>query len=169
MTIKAQLLVEHSKTNAVLIADFIGTNSVSVGVLVNCFLSKEYKVSQRASMVIAIIGDREPKLLSVHIKAFVDALTNPNEKDAVIRIIVRFFQFHDLPDQFKGIVLERCYQILKDSTQATAIRAFALGTIYNISKDYISLKEELKLVLEDLYTAGSSGLENRRKKTIRLL
>jgi hypothetical protein len=58
---------------------------------------------------------------------------------------------------------------LKDSEQAIAIRAFAMGVIYSISKEYDELKNELKLVLEDLYTVGSSGLENRRKNILKLL
>lgn len=169
MNIKEQLLVEHSKSNAQLITDYIGTNINRVEELVFCFLSKEYRVSQRSAMVISRIGDHTPELLAPHIDKLVNAFIDPKEKDSVIRSIVRFFQFYTLPEEYQGVVLDRCYILLKDSEQAIAIRAFAMGVIYSISKEYDELKNELKLVLEDLYTVGSSGLENRRKNILKLL
>lgn len=169
MNISEQLLVEHSKSNAQFIVDYIGTNKSRVEDLVNCFLSKEYRVSQRSAMVLSKVGDLYPELLGIHIEKLVNAFVDLKEKDSVIRSIVRFFQFYDLPEEFQGVVLDRCYELLKDSEQAIAIRAFSMGVIYRISKDYDELKNELKLVLEDLYTEGSSGLESRRKNILKLL
>lgn len=169
MHIRTQLLVEHSKSNAEIISNYIGANERRVEELVKCFLSKEYRVSQRSAMVVSILANKHPELLSIHLEQLVNAFNNPKEKDAVIRVVVRFFQFYDLPEKYEGIVLERCYQLLKDGEQAIAIRAFAMGVIYKISQPYEELKTELKLVLEDLYTGGSSGLENRRKNILKLL
>ena len=169
MDIKEQLLFEHSKSNAQLISDYIGTNKSRIEELVSCFLSKEYRVSQRSAMVITRIGDIDAELLAPHIDQLVNAFINPKEKDSVVRSIVRFFQFYDLPEEFQGVVLNRCYELLKDSEQAIAIRAFSMGVIYQISKEYEELKTELKLVLEDLYTVGSAGLENRRRNILKLL
>ena len=169
MIIKEQLLFEHSKSNAELITNYIGTDRNRVEELISCFLSKEYRVSQRSAMVITRIGDDHPELLTPHIEELINTFIDPTEKDSVIRSLVRFFQFYNLPEEYQSVVLDRCYALLKDSEQAIAIRAFSIGVIYRISKEYEELKNELKLVLEDLYTVGSSGLENRRKNILKLL
>ncbi len=169
MIIQEQLLVEHSKTNCILITDYIGSNTKRVEELVSCFISKEYRISQRAAMVVSRIGDKTPELLEPYLEKIVSIFLNKEEKDSVIRCVVRFFQFYDLPECYQGVVLERSYELLNNSEQAIAIRAFSMGVIYKISKDYLELKNELKIVLEGLYTKGSSGLENRRKNILKLL
>lgn len=169
MNIREQLLFEHSKANAQIIANYIGTNTDRVAVLISCFLSKEYRVSQRSSMVLSIIGDKNPELLTVHIGELISALTDKSEKVAVVRCIVRFFQFYDLPESYQGVVLEHCYFLLKNNEEPVAIRAFSIGVIYRISKEYEELKNELKLVLQDLYTGDSTGLENRKNNILKLL
>lgn len=169
MNIREQLLLEHSKSNAEFITAYIGIDKNRVEELVNCFLSNEYRVSQRSAMVISRLGDIKPDLLTIHIERLVNCFIKKGEKDSVIRALVRFFQFYDLPEEIQGVVLNQCYVLLLDTKQAIAIRAFSIGVIYRISKDYEELRKELKLVLEDLNTGDSSGLENRRINILKKL
>lgn len=169
MDIRTQLLEEHSKENSKLIAKYIGENKSRVEELLNLFLGEEYRVTQRSSMVFAIISDKYPDLLAPHIERLVGVLCNKETIESVLRVTVRFFQFYKIPEAFEGVVLERCYELLKDLEKGVAIRAFSIAIIYNISEPYSELKNELKLVLEDLYTEGSPGLEGRRRTYLKKL
>ncbi len=86
-----------------------------------------------------------------------------------MRSTVRFFQFYKIPEEFEGVVLERCYELLKNTEKGVAIRAFSIAVIYNISAPYDELKNELKLVLEDLDTEGSPGLFGRKRNYLKKL
>jgi len=163
MDIRAQLLKEHSKANSVLIANYIGEDKNRVEELLNLFLANEYRVTQRSSMVFSIISDKHPELLAPYIALLVQTVCNTSTSEAVLRSSVRFFQFYKITEEYQGLLLERCYQLLKNAEKGVAIRAFSIAILYNISEPYEELTNELKLTLEDLYTEGLPGLSGRRK------
>ncbi len=169
MNIKEQLLVEHSKKNARLIADYIKSDYNRFSEFIDCFLSDEYRVSQRSAMVLTILTDEVPQYLDKYIRSFVNVLLNKETKVASKRVIIRFFQDYDLPEEFQGLVLDRCYQLIKDPKETVAVKAFSIGALYRISKHYKELKDELKLVLQDLNTEESAGLRSRKNNVLKLL
>ncbi len=169
MNIRTQLLKEHSKNNSKIIAEYIGENKQKVEELVELFLSNEYRVSQRSSMVFSLISDKYPDSLTPYIGRLVGVLCNKETVESVLRVTVRFFQFYKIPEELEGIVLERCYELLKDIEKGVAIRSFSIAVIYNISEPYSELKKELKLVLEDLFVEDSPGLKSRRNAYLKRL
>ncbi len=169
MDIREQLLFEFSKSNAELIVRKIGQDETKIGELVLLFLGSDKKLALRASMVLARIMDKRPYLMESYIDQFVKVFVEKDTAVAVIRMIARFFQSYALPEEYQGVVLDRSYELLINSEQPIAVRAFAMGTIVNISKEYDELKAEFKLVLEDLYTEGAKGLENKRRNILKTL
>lgn len=169
MNIEEQLLIEFSKSNAEYIANSIRKETSKVDELVKLFLSDDKKIALRASMVLARIMDKYPNLMLPHINDFVKAYLNKDTLVAVVRMIARFFQSYSLPEELQSAVLDRSYELMINSENPIAVRAFAMGTIENISLPYQELRHEFKIVLEDLYTEEARGLENKRKNTLKLL
>ncbi|MCT4579783.1 MAG: hypothetical protein N4A35_00070 [Flavobacteriales bacterium] len=169
MDVREQLLFEFSKSNAELIVRKIGQDQVKIEELVQLFLGSDQKLALRASMVLARIMDQRPYLMEDYIDQFVKVFLEKDTAVAVVRMIARFFQSYTLPEEYQGVVLDRSYELLINSDQPIAVRAFAMGTIEKISKEYEDLKSEFKLVLEDLYTEGARGLENKRRNILKTL
>lgn len=169
MNIEEQLLIEFSKSNAEYIASSVQKDLSKVRELVNLFLSDDKKIALRASMVLARIMDKHPYLMIPYIADFVQTYLDKTTAVAVVRMLARFFQSYTLPEESQGLVLDRSYELMIDSENPIAVRAFAMGTIEHISIPFEELRNEFKLILEDLYTEGARGLENKRKNTLKLL
>jgi len=168
MDIKAELLAEHSKTQAQRITDYIGNSQKRFDELMRLFLEEEYRVTQRAAWVVQFAAEAHPKLLKKHLKKVVENLNNP-VNDAVKRNTLRILQFWDLPENLQGIAAEICFGFLDDPKEAVAIRVFSMTVLYNICVKEPELANELRLVIEDHLPHGTAGFKSRGKKTLKAL
>lgn len=169
MDIKAQLLTEHSKTNADLIRNWIGNDCERFTILVQLFLENEYRVSQRAAMVLGHLYDAHPEMIAPFLPKIIKHLRKPDIHDAVKRNIVRILQTIDLPKKHHGQVADICFNYLADPNTAVAIRAFSMTVLWNICLKVPELMPELKATIEDWLEHGTKGFESRGKQILRLI
>ena len=91
MTLKEEILKEHSKAQAEYLAKKIGPDQKAFDELVALFLHDEYRVTQRAAWVFRLCLDAYPWLLEKHLKSIIENLQNPVH-DAVKRNTLRILQ-----------------------------------------------------------------------------
>lgn len=165
MDIKAQLLITHSKDNSEKIVKFIGNDPSRFKQLVDLFLDKEYRVSQRAAMVLGKCTDIYPELIHPHLKKIILNLKNPIS-DAVKRNTVRTLQDVYIPKELLGEATDILFRIMMEKNEPIAVRVFTMTVLSNICERIPELSNELKLIIEDQLPYGSAGFKSRAKKTI---
>lgn len=169
MDIKTQLLAEHSRSNADLIKEWIGTDKERFTILVQLFLENEYRVSQRAAMVLGHIHDVHPQLLQPFLPQIIKHLRHENIHDAVKRNIVRILQNVDLPGEYHGELADICFTYLEDPNVAVAIRVFSMTVLWNICQQVPELMPELRATIEDWIDYSSTGFKSRGRKVLKMI
>jgi len=167
MDMKAQLLAEHSKANANLIREWVGTNEERFTILIDLFLENEYRVSQRAAMVLGHIHDSYPFLLQPFLTQIIKHLRKPDIHDAVRRNIVRILQNVEIPKKHHGELADVCFTYLEDPNVAVAIRVFSMSVLWNICQEVPELMPELRATIEDWLDYSSTGFKSRGKKVLK--
>ena len=65
-------------------------------------------------------------------------------------------------------MLDKCYSYIKNAGEAIAVRAFAMTVVFNISKPYPELLNELKSVLIHVnHPDESPGVKSKVKNTLK--
>jgi hypothetical protein len=164
MKIRDKLLTEHSKANALKIADYIGDETAKFGELMNIFFNEEYRLSQRAAYVFMISVDRHPSLIKPYMNKLLSQLSRKDIHNSVRRNIVRALQFVEIPKKLEGRIFSICVDLMEDIREPIAIRAFALTVATKIGKNEPDLINELCLIVDAYMRDPSPGLQVRIKK-----
>ena len=169
MDFKSQLLKEHSKANAVHIANTVGRDPLLFAELIELMYDSEYRIAQRAAHAVSHCADRYQELIVPHIDKMVNHLdTKP--KVAIRRNIVRILQKHSIPESLQGKLVNHCFDYLVDAKETIAVKAFAMTILTNMAKTYPELGAEVSLVINDLLEHNPTpGIRARGKKLLKQL
>ncbi len=169
MKIKEELLAEIRVFKAPELAKQI-LKSHQITELIKLALEKDPLLSSRAMWVLSHCSDIDPSCVKPYYSTFILNLKNKPLHDGVIRGTLRLFQEQDVPTKHQSFMIDKCYEYVKNPSEAIAIRSFAITVIYQISKPYPELLHELKLLLTHLSTNDSSpGMKSKLKKTLGLI
>jgi len=167
MDIKAALLQEHSKAQALRIAAYIGSNPERFRILMTLFLQGEYRVTQRAASVLSSCAENHPTLVPSYLSDLISNLERP-VSDAVKRNTLRLLQDISVPPELQGSLAHICFNYLM-GTEAVAIKAFAMTVLANLAKVEPDLANELKIIIQDQSPHASPGFSARARKILRKL
>lgn len=167
MDIRETLLEEHSKRQALLIAEWVGNQPDRFAELIRLMLEDEYRVAQRAAWVVTHCLNQYPQLIGPHLEAMVYNLRNSQQHDAIRRNTLRALQYVDIPENLWGEVADISFELLIDPNEPVAIRVFAMTVIWNICQHVPELAQELKLIIEDQWDHATAGFRSRGKKILR--
>lgn len=136
--------------------------------LLTLALDKDVLLSSRAMWVLGHCSDIDYiRIKPFHIK-LINNLKNKNLHNGVIRNTLRLFQKYSVPKKLESFLLDKCFEYVKNPSQAIAIRVFAMTVIFNISKSYPELLNELLIVLNHLrLTENGPGIISRVNNTIK--
>jgi hypothetical protein len=168
MGLREDLLREFSKTHTVAIARKIGANQEDFDELIKLFLGKEYRVTQRAAWVVSHCADEHPWLIEKHIEPMILNLEKP-VNDAVKRNTLRVLRYVEIPEDLMGIAADICFKYLLSGKEPVAVKVHAMDVLFNITRKFPELKEELKLAIEDQMPFGSAGFRSRGGKILKSL
>ncbi len=170
MDIKKAILKEHSKAMCFKIRDYIGTNEKRFEELMQAFFSPEQIESQRAAWIVWHCFKNNNFLIEPYIEKMILNLEKPIHV-AVKRNTVRILEDTDIPDHLLGIAATNCFDLLSNSSETIAVKAFSMTVLYNISKREPDLKNELKALIEkELQQPNpSKGLISRGTKILKKL
>lgn len=167
MDLKAAILKEHSKPQALLIRDYIGDNQVLFDELMTHFFSNEYRVTQRAAWVMTHCTEKRPHLINPHLEKMINNLKDKNIHVAVKRNTVRLLQNVAIPEDLMGTVADCCFNFLANPNEAVAVRIFSMSILYDLCKKEPDLANELKIIIEEFMPHGTAGFRSRGKKTLK--
>lgn len=167
MALKDLLMEEFSKVQKDRIVRYVGKDKKRFDELMKLFLTGEYRVTQRAGWPLTYCAQIHPEFLSSHYKKLMDKLDEPGQNDAVIRNVVRMFQFVEIPELYHGRLMDRCFQLIADHDVAVAIKAFSLTVIENLTKLYPEIQSELRLIIEERAPHETAAFTSRAKKILK--
>ena len=171
MNIREALLKEknHNKAQALKITAYACSTPEYFKELMQCFLSNEYRLAQRAAWSVSWAAAQTPELIKPYIKNLVEVLQRKNVHDAVIRNSVRILQQIEIPEALHGELMNSCFELIESPSTPVAIKAFSLTTLYNLSKHYPEIKNELKLIIEANLNNETAAFKSRGKAILKKL
>jgi hypothetical protein len=171
MNIRDELLKEknHTKTQALKISVYACSSPKHFKELMQCFLSNEYRLAQRAAWSVSWSAKTIPELINPYIKDIVAQLPRSDVHDAVIRNSVKILQEIEIPEAFHGELMNCCFAFIESPLTPVAIKAFSLTTLYNLSKLYPGIKNELKLIIEERWNNETAAFKSRASKILKEL
>lgn len=167
MNISETLRQGHSKALTNQIVEYVGTHPSRLQELMDCFLSNEMRISQRASWAIGWIGEQKPELFAPYHLHLLAALRQEQPHKAIRRNTMRIYQFIDIPDDIESELYDLGISFIMDIQEATAVKAFSLRVCERIVERYPELAHEVIVVIDEFYNFWSSGLQNRARKFLK--
>ncbi|MBC7861347.1 MAG: hypothetical protein IAF38_00150 [Bacteroidia bacterium] len=168
MNLREQILKEHSKRNTAKITKYVGEDPERFKALMRLFFNDEYRVVQRAAWAVGNIGVDHKYLVKPYLKKMTDYLQKPPH-DAVKRNVLRIFQFIEIPKNLQGRLVDICFKFLLSKDEPIAIKVFSMTVLANISKKNPDLKNEIKMVIEEMLPFAGPGIRARGKRTLKEL
>lgn len=156
----------HFKTHALAITEFAVSSEENFKELIDCFLSKDIRVAQRAAWSVSWAAQKKPEIVQPYIGILVDQLKRKDVHNAVIRNSLRILEDLTIPEKFHGEVMDACFQFLQNRETAIAIKAFALTVLFNLSKIYPEIKNELRILIEENMDYETAAYRSRGKKIL---
>lgn len=166
MIIREELEQEHSKEQALKIATYACSSKKNFKELMNCFMSDEYRIAQRAAWSVSWAAQKKPAMIVPYIKDLVVQMQRKDVHDAVVRNSVRILEAVEIPESFHGDVMNACFEFVTSNTTPVAVKAFALTTLFNLSKKYPEIKPELKLIIEESWDMETAAFRSRGRKIL---
>jgi hypothetical protein len=167
MNIREEIAREHSRAQALRIANYACSSAKNFKELMRCFMDDEYRLSQRAAWSVSWAAKKKPEMVMPHLKEIVAQLHKKGVHDSVKRNAVRVLEDIDIPESLQGEVMNACFGFIEDPSTAAAIKAFSLTTLFNLSKHYPEIKPELKLIIEERWDTETAAFRSRGKKILK--
>ncbi|MBE9460522.1 hypothetical protein ACFP1I_02570 [Dyadobacter subterraneus] len=168
MNIREELLKQqiHFKKHALKITEFAVSSDKNFKELIKCFLSNDIRVAQRAAWSVSWAAQKKPEIVQPYIRVLVDQLKRNDVHNAVIRNSLRILEDLIIPEEFHGEVMDACFHFLQKRETAIAIKAFALTVLFNLSKIYPEIKNELRIIIEENMEYETAAYRSRGKKIL---
>ncbi|AWV98669.1 hypothetical protein [Arcticibacterium luteifluviistationis] len=171
MNIRGTLLRDRSKATCARIVAYIGHDADRCQEWADCFFSDDIVLSQKAAWVLHFITDETPEIVKVYQEDFLEKLKEPDLHDAVVRAICRHWGDYGYTEVIEGKVYDLCLNYLQDKS-SIGIKAHAMYACQRLVKKYPELKQEFKLVLEEMllkYGEESPAIRSRSTKILKRL
>ncbi len=169
MDLRETIQAEHSKTNCNRITKWIGDNQQRFDELFYLFLHDESLVVQRAAWPLSYAVEAHPQLIKKHLGKLIIRLKKPKIHVAVKRNTTRLLQHIIIPKRFHGEIMNLCFDYINSQDEAIAVKAFSLGVLQNLSKQYPDIKQELKTIIESRWDYETAAFRSRAKKILKEL
>jgi hypothetical protein len=166
MDIREALLKEHSKSQCKKIVDYIGADTKRFAELMTLFFEGEYRVTQRAAWPLSYCIEKNPLLIQPYFGRLFDMLQKPGVHNAVIRNIIRLLQYIEIPKRYHGKIMTICFEYITSENIPAAVKAFSLTVLHNLSRQYMEIQWELKLIIEERWDKETPAYRSRAKKIL---
>ena len=168
MNIREELLKYQvqSRENALRIASFAASAESDFKELINCFLSDDRRLAQRAAWCVSWSAGKKPEMIQPYLHSLVNQLGRTDVHDAVIRNSLRILKDADIPEEHHGKILSACFDYIQKRETPVAVKAFSLHILYNFIKIYPDIKNELKLIILENIDYETAAYKSIGKKIL---
>ncbi len=161
--------ITYVRTDAQKIVRWVGDNEKRFAELMNMFFSADDRTALRCIWIISMCAEEHPAIIRPWLSKLVKLAGKKDVHDSVKRNIIRTLQFVNIPRSLQGRVANLCFGFLQDVKELPAVRAFSMTVLANIAEQEPDLKQEIKLVIEQMLPYGSAGILSRGRKVLKRL
>ena len=136
--------------------------------LLKLAIDKDSILSNRAMWILWHCSVIDYKRVEPFLNKLITHLNNKAIPSGVVRCFLALFQENPVPEKHHSFILDKCYSYITNSTEAIAVRAFAMTVAFNVSKNYTELLQELEATLLHLSVEEeSAAIRARTKNTLK--
>ncbi len=143
------------------------SNADKLTEIIELFNHNNQHISNYAGWIISYIGEENPELLKKHLPLIIQKLESKENSQAMVRNIFRTLQFVEIPKKQEGFVLTKGFEFLNNNNSSIAVKVFSMSVLFNFSKKYPEIQNELKLSLENQMEHASAGFKCRATKILK--
>jgi len=169
MDIKEALFAEHSKQQAITVANYACQSKDNMQQLINCLLSDDTIVAQRAAWSIGWSVKINVASLLPFIDLLIPLIERKDVHDALIRNVMIFLESIEIPEKYHGIVMNACFNFIESPATPPAIKAYSMTTVYNLSRLYPEILQELKAIIENNWENETPAFKSRGKRILKAI
>lgn len=166
MNLELQILKEHSKRNTVKIARWIGEDAERFALLMQIFLTGEYRLVQRSAWILSACVEQHPMLIRPWLKMLLARIEDATVHNAVRRNGLRILQFVSIPRSLQGRVVNLCFNQLHMPESPIAVKVFAMTVLRNIALQEPELKREVIYTIQEIMPYSAGGIAARGKRVL---
>jgi len=166
MNLHQIIMAEHSRAQAVMIADLVIQKPALFDELLEIIFAEEEPVSRRAAWPLRFIHERNERLLDKYIPIIIIKL--PDIKSVAIqRNLLYILAYSSIPEFYYGRLLDFTSRVLLDTNSSVASLIYSVDIFFNISKSEPDLLTELRLIIDFLIPNATAGVRSKCVKTLR--
>ena len=169
MNLREEILKEHSKAQADKIVAWIGADQKRFNELFKLFTTDEYRVIQRSAWPLSNCVLLHPEFIKKNFAKLIENVKRTDVHDAVKRNTVRLLQKVDIPEKYRGDIMNICFDFIQSPEETVGVKAFALTVLQRLSKNYPDIIPELKLIIEEQLPHQTPAFKSRAKQFYKAL
>lgn len=130
------------------------------------FSLSNHKLSWRATWVIAHFSKEHPEQVQKHLNSFIQNLYKI-KKDGHLRETLKIITNLKLTEDQTSEVFDICYDLLQNNKLQSSVRYASFYFILKVAEDYPELKEEIKIIFENIKDYLSNGIKHSMEKRLK--
>ena len=163
--LKSEILLSYSKANTVRVAELIDRDEDLFRKLIKIYSdTKNLDLAKRAAWVLGHSVRIHPYLINPHIKKLIKLLSEPSQHDPIKRNGLKALELTSIPEKHYGKIADMCFRFISSGKEAIAIKAYSIGILDKIGDEIPEIRQELKIILQDLMPYESAGFQSRARK-----
>ncbi len=156
------------KHTTLMLADSAVVSPNIIATLFDIIRKGGYPLNWRAAWVIDHINQLKLGILQPYATDIEELFFHPTCNGVERHMIKILVEFPELYHE-NGLIIDRCFQLLKNSSTSIATRAHAMELLYQTTLEYPDLWTEFKLILDEIIINGSKGEKGKAQNIIKLI
>lgn len=167
LDLKAEILLSYSKANTERIAKLIDQDEKLFRKLMGIYFDlADIELAKKAAWILSHSIRQYPQLINPYIKKLIKYIDKPGQHDAIKRNGLKALELTTIPEKHYGPLADICFRIVTSGKEPIAIKAYSIGILDKIGDEIPEIRQELKLVLQDLMPYESAGFQSRARKVL---
>lgn len=145
---------------------YIGDDPKKFALLMDIFFKGDMHNRQRAAWPMSYCVQNHPELIKPYWKKIIPLLQAPGTNETLVRNILRLLPDVTIPKAYHGPIMNTCFALIATPGKASAIKAFALTVLDQLSAIYPDIRTELKVTIEEQWDNEKPAFRSRGKKIL---
>jgi len=167
MNIRATMSEHRTSEKMQAVVKYIGKDKKRYAELMKIFFSDEFGKERRLPMYAAWtmchVVDGVPHLMQDYWAEMIAHLKKEKLHPTEIRSIVRTWRNQEIPEKYKGTIVEICFQFLSDYECDVAVKVYAMTVLADLIEEYPDLRNEFIAAVEALLENAKPSIKARTR------